>query len=221
MQQNTWSRVDDFFTEQFSFEDEILNTVLQNSAKKGLPPHNVSPCQGMFLHIIAIATKARRILEIGTLGGYSTIWLARAIGEQGQVVTIESEPKHTEVAAQNFRIAKLSERINLQHGKASTILKELISNKVEAFDLVFIDADKPSNPVYLNLAVQLSKPGTIIVGDNVVRNGEVANASSNDPNVIGVRQFCRDLSSNQSLLSTGIQTVGGKGYDGFTISVVR
>lgn len=221
MKQDTWSRVDDFFIDHFSLEDEILSMVLKNCEEKGLPPHNVSACQGMFLQILATACKAQRILEIGTLGGYSTIFLARAIGDHGQILTIESVPKHAEVATLNFKIAKLSERIKLLHGDARTKMEELVTNNTEAFDLVFIDADKPSNPIYLDLAIQLSKSGTIIIGDNVVRNGAVADESSHGPKVFGVRQFCEDLSNNHSLLSTGIQTVGAKGYDGFTVSIVK
>jgi predicted O-methyltransferase YrrM len=218
---DVWTKVDRYFEDHFVQNDPILSEVLKNSEENGLPSHNVSPCQGMLLHLLARIRSAERILEIGTLGGYSTIWLARALNDRGVVVTIEANEKHASVASKNFEVAGLQEKIVLLSKEAKLALQELIDKNTDPFDLIFIDSDKRNNPTYLNLSLKLSKVGTIIIGDNVVREGEVANGQSRDSQVIGVRQFCDALAKNIALTSTGIQTVGCKEYDGFTITIVE
>jgi predicted O-methyltransferase YrrM len=221
MRQEIWNKVDAYFSERFKPGNGSYDSVLRNSRKKGLPPHHVSACQGLMLQILVKASAARRVLEIGTLGGYSTLWMARALGEDGLIVTVESDAHHAAVAADNFKKEKIDHRISLLQGDAAKVMQSLIDEHTPAFDLVFIDADKPNNPIYLRLALQLSKKGTLIVGDNVVRNGGVADPDSMDEKVKGVRRFCDDLAGNRKLLSTGIQTVGSKGYDGFTLTFVE
>jgi predicted O-methyltransferase YrrM len=221
MEQEIWNKVDAYFSERFTPGDGSYDSVLRNSREKGLPPHHVSACQGLMLQILVKVSAARRILEIGTLGGYSTLWMAHALGEDGLIVTVESNAHHAAVAADNFIKEKMDHRIALLQGDAAKVMQSLIDQQTPAFDLVFIDADKPNNPIYLRLALQLSKNGTLIVGDNVVRNGALADPDSMDEKVKGVRKFCDDLAGNHTLLSTGIQTVGGKGYDGFTLTFVE
>lgn len=216
---NVWTEVDKYFEVKFLGKDTILDDILQRSRAAGLPPHSVSPCQAQFLAIIARIAGAKRILEIGTLGGYSTTWLARALPIDGTIVTIESNAVHANVARQSFAAAGLEGKIRLIHNDAKVALAKLIDEGQEPFDLVFIDADKPSNPTYLELTLQLVHSGTVIIGDNVVREGAVSDARSDDAKVIGVRKYCDDLAT-RGLMSTGLQTVGSKGYDGFTISIV-
>ena len=220
MEKHIWTDVDRFFEETLLAEDPRLEKVLTNSDAAGLPAHNVSPCQGQLLQILTMMARARRVLEIGTLGGYSTIWLARALPAGGIVMTIEAVAHHAATARANWKLADVQDRIQLLEGDAREMLARLIAQKTEPFDLIFIDADKPSNPAYLELALQLARPGTVIIGDNVVREGMVAAQQSTDPKVIGVQTYCRALGP-AGLLSTGIQTVGRKGYDGFAISIVR
>lgn len=221
MAADVWARVDGYFEDRFVQNDPVLLEVLKSSDEHGLPPHNVSPCQGMFLYILARSICAARILEIGTLGGYSTIWLARALSDQGVILTIEANEKYASVAAKNFVDSGMKDKIVLLNKEATLALQELVDKGVEPFDLIFVDADKSNNPAYLDLALNLVRVGTVIIGDNVVREGEVANALSQDCRVRGVRQFCDDLADNNTLKSTAIQTVGSKGYDGFTMSIVE
>lgn len=220
MNLDIWTNVDHFFEQELLDADPILDEVLARCAQAGLPPHNVSPCQGQFLRLITMLSGARRVLEIGTLGGYSTIWFARALPRNGRVVTIEYAAAHAAVAKANFRLAGVADRVQLLQGDAQVELRRLIDQKTEPFDLVFIDADKPSNPAYLDLCLRLSRPGTAVIADNVVREGAVANAAAADAKVAGVRAYCRQLKS-RGLISTGLQTVGMKGYDGFALSIVR
>lgn len=215
-----WKEVDRFFEQSFLEEDLVLEDVLARSARAGLPEHNVSPCQGRLLQIFALMTKSKRVLEIGTLGGYSTIWLARSIPENGQVVTVEYDVNHARTAEENLKKAGVADRVTLIQGDARRVLNRLITETTAPFDLVFIDADKPNNPAYLELSLELSHPGTIIIGDNIVREGEVANPNSADEKVVGVQMYCKQL-KHHGLLSSGLQTVGVKGYDGFTISIVQ
>jgi len=219
METKLWADVDRFFEDTMLPKDPILNAVLKNSNEAGLPAHNVSPCQGQLLQILTKMAQASRVLEIGTLGGYSTIWLARSLPESGTVVTIEVVKHHATVARGNLKLAGVLDRVQLLEGDAKAVLTKLIEHKTDPFDLVFIDADKPSNPVYLDLALQLARSGTIIISDNVVRKGEVVDIETTDPKVKGVQMYCKKLQSTE-LLSTGIQTVGIKGYDGFAISIV-
>lgn len=215
-----WTAVDRFFETSVLEEDPILNQVLSRCDRAGLPPHNVSPCQGRLLQILSLMSGARRILEIGTLGGYSTIWLARSIPADGRVVTIEAVEPHAVIAAGNLELAGVLDRVSLITGDAKKELQHLIDEGVKPFDLIFIDADKPGNPQYLELSLRLSSKGTVIIGDNVVREGAVADPESTDHKVRGVREYCMQLKT-PGLLSTAIQTVGVKGYDGFAISIVQ
>jgi predicted O-methyltransferase YrrM len=219
--QTTWTNVDRYFEERFNLNDEVLTQVLHNCEANGLPQYQVTAAQGKLLHLYARMCNAKRILEIGTLGGYSAIWFARSFQNEGTVVTIEADTKHAETATQNFELAGLKNHIQLIQNDARAALQELIAQKAEPFDLIFIDADKPSNPIYLELTLKLSKPGTVIIFDNVVRDGEVSNGESADQNVLGTRKLCGDLANNPSLSSTAIQTVGSKGYDGFSLTIVE
>lgn len=219
MTPDEWSTVDQYLTERLVPVDPVLDGVLARNASAGLPAHDVAPNQGMLLHILARMVQARYILEIGTLGGYSTIWLARALPAGGKVVTLEANPMHAEVARSNVDQAGLSHAVEFHIAPALDTLRSLSTD--HPFDLIFIDADKPNNPDYLSWAVRLSRPGTVIIGDNVVRNGAVADSASTDPNVQGVRTFLEMMGRNERLTTTALQTVGCKGWDGFAIALVN
>lgn len=221
MTQDTWSSVDDYITSTIVGHDPILEGALERSAAAGLPAISVSPPQGKLLFLLARAMHARRILELGTLGGYSTIWLARALPRGGRVITLELEPKHAEVARDNLRRANLARRVDIRVGPALDALDQLIAEAVKPFDLIFIDADKPRIPDYYERALALSHPGSTIIVDNVVREGKLADASSDDANVQGVRRFHELLTHDERVSATTIQTVGAKGYDGFALAVVN
>jgi predicted O-methyltransferase YrrM len=218
--EENWIAVDGYVSELLLPPDPVLDAALEASNAAGLPPINVSPTQGRMLHILARIQGAQRILEIGTLGGYSAIWLARALPAGGQLVTLEAEPKHAEVARKNITHAGLIGPIELLLGPAIDSLRQMVAARVSPFDFIFIDADKPSYSDYLIWSLKLSRPGTMIVADNVVRAGKVADASSDDPNVQGIRRFNEALAAEKRLTATTIQTVGSKGYDGFTLAVV-
>jgi predicted O-methyltransferase YrrM len=218
--QERWSAVDAFFADRLAPPDPTLDAVLAANAAAGLPPHDVSPLQGRFLELLARMIGARRVLEIGTLGGYSTIWLARALPADGRIVTLEADPHHAAVARANFARAGLAERIELHEGPALESLAALARARADSFDLVFIDADKPSNPAYLAHALALTRPGSVIVGDNVVRDGAVVDPGSADPRVEGVRRFTDLIAAEPRLLATALQTVGAKGWDGFALALV-
>ncbi len=220
MNQQLWTAVDEYFAQTFLPPDVALDNALQASRIAGLPPHHVAPNQGKLLQLLAQIQGAKRILEIGTLGGYSTIWFARAVSPDGCVITLEVNPQYADVAAYNIARAGLAANVDIKVGKAIDSLRQLVQLGVAPFDVIFIDADKPSNPDYLNESLKLSRPGTIIIGDNVVRGGEVANTACSDPNVQGVRQFCDLIALEPRLSATAIQTVGSKGYDGFVIARV-
>jgi len=220
MNQDQWTAVDRYFTERLLPADPVLEAALEASAAAGLPSINVSPVQGKFLHLLALTKGASRILEIGTLGGYSTIWLARALPIGGRLVTLELEPKHAVVARANLDRAGLRERVEIRLGPATESLAQLQAEGAEPFDLIFIDADKPNNPAYLKWAVKLARRGSLIVVDNVVREGEILDPASADPNVQGTRALFELLSAEPRLASTAIQTVGSKKYDGFAMAVV-
>ncbi len=215
-----WTAVDAYFTDLFKVSDDALEAALAANQAAGLPAIDVSPNQGKFLSMLARMSGARRILEIGTLGGYSTIWLARAVQEGGRVVTLELNPKHAEVARANLAHAGVAELVEIRVGPAIASLDALASENVEPFDFIFIDADKLNYPHYLAQSLALSRPGTVIVGDNVVRAGEIVNPASDDPNVPGVRVFSEMIARAPRLTATAIQTVGVKGYDGFAIAIV-
>jgi len=221
MTQDIWTAVDDYITSSVVGHDPVLEGALERSAAAGLPAISVSPPQGKLLFLLARVMRARRILELGTLGGYSTIWLARALPRGGRVVTLELEPAHAAVAADNVRRANLARRVDIRVGPALETLDQLIAQAVKPFDLIFIDADKPRIPDYYERALALSRPGSMIIVDNVVRDGQLANASSDDANVLGVQRFHELLAHDERVSATTIQTVGTKGYDGFTVSVVN
>ncbi|WP_437615187.1 O-methyltransferase [Sorangium sp. So ce834] len=220
MAQEQWSAVDRYITDLLVPPDAALDAALEASAAAGLPPINVAPNQGKLLHLLARIHGARAILEIGTLGGYSTIWLARALPAGGRLITLESEPKHAEVARANLDRAGLADRVELRLGRALDTLPKLAAEGRGPFDLIFIDADKPSNPDYFAWALKLSRRGSVIVVDNVVRSGAVVDPESADPNVQGARRLYELLAAERRVSATAIQTVGTKGYDGLAIAVV-
>ena len=220
MNQQRWTRVDRYFSNFLLAHDSVLDAVLEASTDAGLPALSVSPLQGKLLMILARMLHARRILEIGTLGGYSTIWLARALPPGGSVITLESEQKHAEVARANFRRTGFDTVIELRVGAALDSLPKIAMEGREPFDLIFIDADKRNNPGYLTWALKLSRSGSVIVVDNVVRQGAVVEPSPNDPTLEGVRRLNEMIAAEPRLDATAIQTVGIKGYDGFIIAVV-
>jgi predicted O-methyltransferase YrrM len=218
MSQEQWTAVDRYITDLFIPSDSALDAALADSDAAGLPSIHVSPVQGKLLHLLARLQGARNILEIGTLGGYSTIWLARALPAGGRLITLEASPKHAEVARANIARAGLAEIVEVRLGKALDTLPQIADKG--PFDLIFIDADKPGYPDYLPWALKLSRPGSLIIADNVVRKGGVADAANPDPNVQGVRRFSELLAGEPRVESTVLQTVGSKGYDGFAVSLV-
>lgn len=220
MTEDTWLQVDRFFSDLLVPRDAALDGVLARSAAAGLPDIQVAPTQGMLLHLLALTQGARRILEIGTLGGYSTIWLARALPPGGKVVTIEVEPSHAVVARQNLLDAGVADRVDLREGAAQDVLPRIAAESGDPFDFVFIDADKRSTPAYFTWALRLARAGSLIVVDNVVRRGRLIDAQSDDPDVQGMRRFLRDLAQEKRVRATAIQTVGSKGYDGFALALV-
>ena len=215
-----WREVDRYLVDLFVPRDPALDAALESGAAAGLPPHDVSPNQGKLLHLLARIRGARNILEIGTLAGYSTIWLARALPPGGRLVTLEADPKHAEVARANLARAGLSGTVELRLGPALETLPRLAAEGQGPFDLIFIDADKPNNPEYLAWALKLSRRETLIVGDNTVRDGAVVDRASTDPSVQGIRRFHELLAAEPRVNATAIQTVGSKGYDGFTLALV-
>ncbi len=215
-----WTRVDDYINGLFEPPDKVLDAALRASAAAGLPSISVSPNQGRLLFLLARAMGARAILELGTLGGYSTIWLARALPAGGRVVTLEADAKHAEVARANIVRAGLADVVQLRLGPALDTLPRLVDEGLGPFDLIFIDADKPGYPEYLAWALKLSRPGSLIIADNIVREGAVIDAASNDPNVQGVRRYNELLAAEPRVSATVLQMVGSKGYDGFAIAVV-
>ncbi len=216
-----WERVDDYIADRLLPADPLLSGALARNAAAGLPGIDVSATQGKFLHLLARSIQARRILEIGTLGGYSTIWLARALPPQGRLVTLELLPHHAQTAAQNLAAAGLDTLVDIRVGPAADSLAHLAAEGVPPFDLIFIDADKPGNPDYLRLALTLSRQGTLIICDNVVRGGEVVDANSGDPSVIGTRALFDTIAATPGLAATALQTVGSKGWDGFAVILVE
>jgi predicted O-methyltransferase YrrM len=220
MNEQQWSDVDQYLVSLLAPSDEALDAALRDSDDAGLPQINVAPNQGKLLTLLATIQGAHRILEIGTLGGYSTIWLARSLPDDGTLISLELEPRHAEVARRNLERAGLSSRVEIRVGPAPASMRQLIDEGVEPFDFIFIDADKEGYPEYLELSFPLSRSGTVIVADNVVRKGEVANPQSTDPRVQGVRSFLELAAADQRLCGTAVQTVGSKGYDGFAIFVV-
>jgi predicted O-methyltransferase YrrM len=214
-------RVDEYLAKLFVGDDPVLEHALSASAAAGLPPIAVSAVQGKLLYLLAQSIDAQRVLEVGTLGGYSAIWFGRAVGEHGTVLSLEIDPEHAAVARKNIEAAGLGHVVSIDVAPALKTLDRLVAAHAEPFDLIFIDADKRNNPNYLARALELAHSGTIIIVDNVVRGGEVVNASSHDPDLVGTRRALEMMASDSRLRATAIQTVGAKGYDGFAIARVR
>jgi len=220
MDLSVWASVDDYLGDLLLPDDPALEATLATAAEAGLPAIHVPPLQGRFLELLVRVTRARRVLEIGTLAGYSTLWMARSLPPDGLVVTLEADPEHAALAQRNIDGAGFTDRIRLIPGPALDTLPSLRDAPVP-FDLVFIDADKVNNAAYVRWAVDLGRPGTVVVVDNVVRGGAVVDASSDDAAVVGTRQVLELLSSDPRLDATALQTVGAKGYDGFALAIVR
>jgi predicted O-methyltransferase YrrM len=221
MTQSLWSAVDDYMVSALTPSDPALDAALADSKAGGLPPINVAPNQGKLLQILAQIVGAKRILEVGTLGGYSTIWLARALPADGKLISLEFSPKHAEVARANLVRAGLADRVEVRVGPALDSLPGVEADAKAPFDLVFIDADKRNNPHYFTWALKLTRPGGLIVVDNVVRGGSVLKEDSDDPDVQGVRQVIALMGAEPRVNATAIQTVGSKGHDGLAIAWVK
>jgi predicted O-methyltransferase YrrM len=221
MSHDVWSSVDSYLCNALIAPDDSLSQALRESDAAGLPQHNVAPNQGKLLYLLAKMSGARRILEIGTLGGYSTIWLARSLPAGGNLISLEVNPANAAIASANVTRAGLKHVVDIRVGPALDSLEVLSEEATGPFDLIFIDADKPNNPAYLEWSMKLARIGTVIVGDNVVRNGAVAVSASVDPNVVGIQHFLTRLGEDPRLEATAIQTVGSKGYDGFSLAIVK
>ena len=221
MTQELWTAVDDYVQRMLIAPNPVLDAALVSSAEAGLPDIQVAPNQGMLLHLLARMQHPNRILEIGTLGGYSTIWLAMALAPGGRLITLEYEPRHAQVAQENIARAGLADRVEIRVGRALDSLAQLAAEGLDSFDLIFIDADKPNNPDYFRWALSLSRPGTAIIVDNVVRDGRVVDDASTDGSVRGVREMFDVIAAEPRVDATAIQTVGVKGYDGLLLALVK
>jgi predicted O-methyltransferase YrrM len=220
MSEKRWSAVDAYLTQAIVAEDDALKAALESNAAAGLPEIDVSPPQGKMLHLLARMVGARSALEIGALGGYSTIWIARALAAGGKLVTLEAEAKHAEVARKNVARAGLATRVDIRVGAALETLPKIEAEGLGPFDFVFVDADKSNNANYLDWALKLSRKGTAIVVDNVIREGRILDGRSSDADVVGVRQMFDLIAREPRLQATAVQTVGAKGWDGFVLAVV-
>lgn len=220
MSSKTWVAVDDYIVSSLFEADPVLDAVLTANRDQGLPAIDVSAAQGKFLSLLVRIRGAKTVLEVGTLGGYSTIWMARGLPADGKVVTLELDPHHARVARSNFERAGVSDKVDLLVGPALQSLAALVDENARTFDLIFIDADKPNNPNYLDWAMKLSRSGTVIVCDNVIRDGAVVKKNSGDVNVEGARAAFSFIGGEKRLDGTAVQTVGAKGYDGFAIAIV-
>lgn len=219
MNQSQWTAVDTYFADALISHDEMLEAALRHSEAAGLPAHNVAPNQGKLLMLLALSIGAESILEIGTLGGYSTIWLARALPDSGRLVTLEANADYAEIARQNIARVGFADKVQVRVGAALDTLATMTD--ANPFDFIFIDADKQNNVGYFEWALRLSRSGSLIVVDNVVRDGAVIDATSDDPRVLGVRRLVERIAQEPRVLATALQTVGSKGYDGFIILRVR
>ena len=220
MNNEKWTEVDRYLTDRLAQPDAALDAAIMASDEAGLPGQHVTPSQGKFLQILAQVQGARSILEIGTLGGYSSIWLARALPEGGKLLSLELNPKNAEIARKNISRAGLDDVVEVRLGNAVDSLQQLADEGHDPFDFIFIDADIPDNPIYLDWALKFSRPGSIIVCDNVIRNGGVATPDSDDSKVMGAHLFCEQLGKEPRVRATALQTVSSKGYDGFSIALV-
>ncbi|MBW8768853.1 MAG: O-methyltransferase [Gemmatimonadetes bacterium] len=219
MPEQVWSEVDDYFEQHLLPTDDVMRATLETNIAENLPPIAVTPPQGKLLHLLARACGARRILEIGTLGGYSTIWLARALEPGGHLITLELDLHHAEVARRNLAHAGMSDRVEVRVGRAADLL-DAMTGSVEPFDFIFVDADKASSDVYFKAIMPLSHPGTVVIIDNVVRDGKVADAKSDNEDIQGIRRMTEWLATQPTISATAIQTVGGKSYDGFLMAII-
>jgi len=220
MSENNWSEVDAFLTGLVVGSDPALDDALATSEAAGLPSIEVAPTHGKLLMLLAKMMGAKRILEIGTLGGYSTIWLARALSDGGKLITLEADPDHAEIARENLANAGLAEKVEVRVGAAIATLEKLRDGGAEPFDFFFLDADKPNNPTYFEWALKLSRKGSVIVADNVVRWGAIADDDATDPSVKGMRHFMEIMARDNRVSATAIQTVSAKGHDGFALALV-
>lgn len=221
MSQELWTAVDNYIVHKMLPADDSLDQAVRASEEAGLPSIQVSPAQGKFLYMLAKVHRAKRILEVGTLGGYSTIWLARALPDDGRLITMEIDPKHAAVAQSNLDREGVSNKVELLTGNALDLLPDLEKRNESPFDLSFIDADKVNIPAYFESALRMSRPGSLILVDNVVRNGAVVDASSHDPSVQGVQKLNDMIAHDPRVTATVLQTVGIKGYDGLAIALVN
>lgn len=221
MTEGTWSTVERYISDRLVHPDAALDAALAASEAAGLPAINVSPNQGKLLHMLALLVGARQILEIGTLGGYSTIWMARALPRGGRLVTLEADSRHAELARRNIEAAGVGPLVDIRLGTALDTLPRIAAEAGDPFDLVFIDADKTNTVPYFDWALKLSRPGSVIVVDNVVRKGAVTDPASRDNDVQGMRRFYERVEAEPRVTATAIQTVGSKGYDGFAIAIVK
>ena len=220
MSQELWTAVDLYINNIAIGRDAALEAASEAAVAAQLPPISVTPAHGKLLHLMARAQSARRILEIGTLAGYSTIWLARALPAGGRVVTLEANPMHADIARANLSRAGVADRVDIRLGKALETLPQLVVENQDPFDFAFIDADRTNLAEYFDWAVKLAHAGSVIIVDNVVRKGGVIDASSEDANIKGVRRFAERLSADSRVTATMVQTVGAKGYDGFAMALV-
>ncbi len=221
MTKEDWTKVDQYYSDLFMARDPVLEQALADSAAEGLPVINLAPNQGKLLFLIAKAAGARKILEIGTLGGYSTIWLARVLPPDGRLITLELNSKHAEVARKNIARAGLETVAEVRQGPALASLEQLVTERAGPFDFIFIDADKPAYTEYFQWSLKLSRPGTLIIADNVVRNGAVADPATKDDLVLGIRRFNDAVAKEKRVSATALQTVGSKGYDGLVMALVN
>ena len=212
-----WTEVDRYVNETVAPNDEVLDAAMKANADAGLPSIDVTASQGKFLHVLALAVGAKWVLEVGTLGGYSAIWLARALGRGGRLVTLEYEPKHAEVARKNLKRAGLAKKVEIRVGAAADSLARLVEEGVKPFDLIFIDADKKNNAIYLDWALRLAKPGTLIIVDNVVRDGKLADAESDDPDIVGTRAIFQRMAGEPRLVATACRRLGPRGTTGLRL----
>lgn len=215
-----WGQVDQYFGSLLAPEDAQFRALREANEKAGLPSIDVPALLGKFLALMVRISGARRVLEVGTLGGYSTLWMARALPPGGRMITLELEPRHAEIARANLTAGGVLDRVEIRVGKAADSLRDLVDSGAEPFDLIFLDADKRSLPDYLEWSLKLSHPGTVIIADNVVRDGKVVESDHPDPDVQGVRRMTEMMANHPRLSATAIPTVGARGYDGFSIAVV-
>jgi caffeoyl-CoA O-methyltransferase len=221
MNNKLFEDVDHYISNLLAYEDDALLAATKSLEEAGMPPISVSPNQGKFLQIMAILCNAKNILELGTLAGYSTIWMARALPKEGQLITLEADPKHAAVAQKNIERAGLASQVDIRVGKALDILPQLYEEKAGPFDMIFIDADKPPYAEYFQWALRLSRPGTLIIADNVIRDGQVLDATPADDRVVGAQRFNNVLGASDAVTATIVQMVGGKEYDGMALAVVK